>query len=397
MVNFFIDRPKFAWVIAIAIMLAGILSILRMPIAEYPSVAPPSIRVGATYPGASAETVQNTVIQPIEQQLTGIDNLIYFSSQSESNGSASITVYFKQGTNPDIAQVQVQNKLQLAIPSLPAEVQLQGITVTKATRNFLMIVGFYSANNSMDKSDIADYVASHVEDPVARTLGVGQLRVFGAQHAMRIWLNPAKLNSYGLTTQDVVAAIKAQNVQVASGELGGLPAAGGQELNATIIGPQLFTSVKQFDNILLRVEPDGSQVLLKDVAKVQMGSENYNSESFYNGHPASGMAISLAPGANALQTANNVEATLAKLRPFFPAGLTTFDPYDTTPFITASLREVIITLAESIALVVLVMLIFLQNWRATFIPAIAVPVVLLGTFGLLHTFGFSINALTMFA
>ncbi len=397
MVNFFIDRPKFAWVIAIAIMLAGLLSIMRMPISEYPTVAPPSIRIQAHYPGASAKTVQNTVTQVIEQQLTGIDNLMYFSSHSQSNGSASISLYFEQGTNPNISQVQVQNKLQLATPSLPEEVQRQGITVTKSSTNFLMVVGFLSANATMNKSDIADYISSHVQDPLARTQGVGQIRVFGAQHAMRIWLDPAKLNAYGLTAKDVGNAIRAQNVQIASGELGGLPSVKGQQLNATIVGPQLFTSVKQFKNILLRVEPNGSQVRLKDVAKVNIGSENYNSSEWYNGKPASGIAISLSPGANALQTAKNVRSTIDRLQPFFPQGLKAFYPFDTTPFIQASLKEVVITLFEAIALVVLVMLVFLQNWRATFIPTMVVPVVLLGTFGLLHALHYSINSLTMFA
>ncbi|TAM12872.1 MAG: efflux RND transporter permease subunit [Nevskiaceae bacterium] len=397
MVNFFIDRPKFAWVIAIVIMLAGLISMLQMPIAQYPAIAPPSVSIRAMYPGASAETVQNTVTQIIEQQLTGIDHLLYFSSESNSNGSVQITLYFDQGTNPDIAQVQVQNKLQLATPSLPVEVQRQGIVVAKATKNFLIVAGFLSEDGKMDRADIADYIASHVQDPIARTPGVGDIRIFGAQHAMRIWLDPGKLNAYGMTPNDVVTAIGAQNVQIASGELGGLPAIDGQQLNATIIGPELYQSVDQFRNILLRVEPDGSQVRLKDVARVEIGAENYNSYGEYNGKPASGIAISLSPGANALETADNVRATIKRIEPFFPAGLKVFYPYDTTPFVKVSIEEVVQTLFEAVGLVVLVMLLFLHNLRATFIPTIAVPVVLLGTFGILHALGYSVNTLTMFA
>jgi multidrug efflux pump len=396
MVNFFIDRPKFAWVIAIAIMVAGILAMLRMPIAQYPAIAPPSVSIRATYPGASAETVQNTVTQVIEQQLTGIDHLLYFSSESDGDGTAQITLYFDQGTDPNIAQVQVQNKLQLAMPSLPEEVQRQGLIVAKATKNFLLVVGFRSINGKMDRYGVADYIASHVQDPIARTPGVGNIHIFGAQHAMRIWLNPTKLNSYGLTPEDVANAIRAQNVQVASGELGGEPAIKGQELNATIIGPQLYTNVKQFKNILLRVEPDGSQVRLKDVARVGIGAESYNAMANYNGSPAAGLAVSLAPGANALQTADNVRATIKRLQPFFPQGLQAFYPYDTTPFVRISITEVVITLFEAVALVVLVMLLFLQNLRATLIPTLVVPVALTGAFLGLYLFGFSINVLSLF-
>lgn len=396
MINFFIDRPIFAWVVAIVIMLAGALSVLTLPIAQYPAIAPPSISINVTYPGASAETVQNTVTQVIEQQLSGIDHLLYFSSESDKDGSAMITLYFDQGTDANIAQVQVQNKLQLAEPSLPQEVQQQGIKVAKATKNFLLVVGFRSTDGSMSSSDIADYIASHVQDPLSRTPGVGDYRLFGAQHAMRIWLDPAKLNDYGLTPVDVANAIKAQNVQVASGELGGLPAVKGQELNATIVGPRLLTDVKAFRNILLRVQTDGSQVRLGDVARVEMGAENYTTAVEFNGAPAAGIAVNLAPGANALNTADNVRATINRLKPFFPKGLVAFYPYDTTPFVRISITEVVKTLAEAIVLVVLVMLLFLQNLRATFIPAIAVPVVLLGTFGILAAAGYTINTLTMF-
>ena len=396
MVNFFIDRPIFAWVLAIVIMMAGALAVTTLPVAQYPSIAPPAISISANYPGASAETVQNTVTQVIEQQLSGIDHLLYFSSNSDKDGSMRITLYFEQGTNPDIAQVQVQNKLQLAAPLLPEEVQQQGIKVAKATKNFLLVVGFVSTDGSMNGGDIADYIASHVQDPISRTPGVGDLRVFGAQHAMRIWLNPAELNNYKLTPEDVANAIKARNVQVAAGELGGLPAVKGQQLNATVIGPQLLTNIKQFRNILLRVEPDGSQVRLKDVARVELGSENYTTLPEYNGQPASGLAVSLAAGANALNTADAVHQTINRLKPFFPPGLKTIYPYDTTPFVRISITEVVETLLIAIVLVFLVMLLFLQNFRATLIPTIAVPVVLLGTFGILAVAGYSINTLTLF-
>jgi hydrophobe/amphiphile efflux-1 (HAE1) family protein len=395
-VNFFIDRPIFAWVIAIVIMLAGGLSVVTLPVAQYPSIAPPAISIGVTYPGASAETVQNTVTQVIEQQMSGLDHLLYFSSESDKDGSMTITLYFEQGTNPDISQVQVQNKLQLATPLLPTEVQLQGLRVAKATRNFLVIVGFVSTDGSMKGPDIGDYVASHVQDPISRTRGVGDFQLFGSQYAMRIWLDPAKLNNFGLTPDDVGAALQAQNVQVAAGEIGGLPSVPGQRLNATIIGPQWLQKPEQFGRILLRVNTNGSRVLLSDVARIELGAENYSVSTKFNGQPASGLAIKLAPGANALDTQKAINATLEQLAPFFPPGLKAVYPFDTTPFVRISIEEVLKTLFEAIVLVFIVMYIFLQNFRATLIPTIAVPVVLLGTFGILSIAGFSINTLTMF-
>src|SRR3981189_2688594 len=396
MSRFFIDRPIFAWVIAIIITLAGFLAIRKLPVAQYPSIAPPSIAITVTYPGASAETVQDTVVQVIEQQMSGIDHLLYFSSESDKDGSMTITLDFDQGSDPDIAQVQVQNKLTLATPLLPIEVQQQGISVSKATKNFLMVVGFVSTDGSLNGEDIADYVASHVQDPVSRTPGVGTLQLFGAQYAMRIWLDPAKLNSFGLTPVDVSNAITAQNVQVTSGELGGLPAVRGQEVDATVIGPTLLNTPEQFGAILLRVNSNGSQVRLRDVARVALGGENFAVNAEYNGKPASAFGIKLSAGANALDTANAVRATLARLQPYFPHGLQVVYPYDTTPFVKISIEEMVKTRVEAIGLVFLVMYLFLQNLRATLIPTIAVPVVLAGTFGILAAVGYSINVLTMF-
>ncbi|MNO47211.1 Multidrug resistance protein MexB [compost metagenome] len=396
MSKFFIDRPIFAWVIALVIMLAGGLSILKLPVNQYPAIAPPAIAIQVAYPGASAETVQNTVVQVIEQQMNGLDGLRYISSESNSDGSMTITVTFDQGTSPDIAQVQVQNKLQLASPLLPQEVQQQGIRVTKAVKNFLMVVGVVSADGSMTREDLSNYIVSNIQDPLSRTAGVGDFQVFGAQYAMRVWLDPARLNSYQLTPGDVRSAIQAQNVQVSSGQLGGLPAVRGQQLNATIIGKTRLQTAEQFGNILLKVNGDGSQVRLKDVAQVSLGGQDYNISAQFNGKPASGIAIKLAAGANALDTAKAVRATLGRLEPFFPQGMKIVYPYDTTPVVSASIHEVVKTLGEAILLVFLVMYLFLQNFRATLIPTIAVPVVLLGTFGVLAAFGFSINTLTMF-
>ncbi|MEE3158856.1 MAG: efflux RND transporter permease subunit, partial [Pseudomonadota bacterium] len=397
MSRFFIDRPIFAWVIALVIMLAGGLAILKLPINQYPSIAPPAVGISVSYPGASAQTVQDTVVQVIEQQLNGIDGLRYISSESNSDGSMSITVTFDQGIDPDIAQVQVQNKLQLATPLLPQEVQQQGIRVTKAVRNFLMVIGVVSEDGSMDRFDLADYIVSNIQDPISRTQGVGDFQVFGAPYAMRIWLDPAKLNSFKLTPGDISTAIKAQNVQVSAGQFGGLPAVPGQQLNATILSKTRLQTPEQFRDILLKVQADGSQVRLGDVAEVELGAQDASISALYNGMPASGMAIKLATGANALDTARGVRETIAELEPFFPEGMEVVFPYDTSPVVSESIMGVVHTLFEAVVLVFLVMYLFLQNFRATLIPTLAVPVVLLGTFGLLSAFGFSINILTMFA
>ncbi|OCR23611.1 multidrug transporter [Pseudomonas syringae] len=396
MSKFFIDRPIFAWVIALVIMLVGALSILKLPINQYPSIAPPAIAIQVTYPGASAQTVQDTVVQVIEQQLNGIDNLRYVGSESNSDGSMTITATFNQGTNPDTAQVQVQNKLNLATPLLPQEVQQQGIRVTKAVKNFLMVIGLVSEDGSMGKEDLANYIVSNMQDPISRTSGVGDFQVFGAQYAMRIWLDPAKLNNFQLTPVDVKTAIAAQNVQVSSGQLGGLPAMPGQQLNATIIGKTRLQTAEQFGNIFLKVNQDGSQVRLRDVARVGLGGENYSIDAQFNGKAASGLAIKLATGANALDTAKAIRTTVAQLEPFFPPGMKVVYPYDTTPVVSESISGVVHTLGEAIVLVFLVMYLFLQNFRATIITTMTVPVVLLGTFGILAAFGFTINTLTMF-
>jgi multidrug efflux pump len=397
MVRFFIDRPIFAWVIALVLMLAGTLAIRSLPVAQYPSIAPPAISISVVYPGASAETVQSTVVQVIEQQLSGIDHLLYFSSESDKDGSMTITLNFQQGTDPDIAQVQVQNKLQLATPLLPQEVQQQGIRVAKSTKNFLLVVGFVSEDGRMSAADIADFIASTVQDTISRTPGVGDYQLFGAQYAMRIWMDPAKLNNYSLTTADVASAISVQNVQIASGEIGGLPSVKGQQLNATVIGPSRLKTPEEFGKILLKVNSDGSQVRLRDVATIELGPESYSSEAKYNGKPAAGLAVKLASGANALETATAVRETIHRLEPFFPPGLKAIYPFDTTPFVKLSIEDVVKTLLEAIVLVFLVMYLFLQNFRATLIPTIAVPVVLLGTFAVLSAAGYSINTLTMFA
>ncbi|WP_039788765.1 efflux RND transporter permease subunit [Herbaspirillum huttiense] len=397
MARFFIDRPIFAWVLAIIVMLAGAISVLTLPIAQYPAIAPPAIAITANYPGASAKTLEDTVTQIIEQKMKGLDRLSYMASTSESSGSVTITLTFENGTNPDTAQVQVQNKLSLATPLLPSEVQQQGITVTKSATNFLNVLAFTSEDGSMSGSDLSDYVAANIQDAISRVEGVGDTTLFGSQYAMRIWLDPNKLNSYSLTPLDVKNAIQAQNVQVSSGQLGGLPAAENQQINATITAQTRLRTADQFQNIVLRTLSDGARVKLRDVARIELGSESYTSVGRYNGKPAAGLAIKLATGANALDTVKAIDARVAQLEKFFPAGMKVQKPYDTTPFVRISIEEVVRTLIEAVVLVFLVMYLFLQNFRATLIPTIAVPVVLLGTFGVLAAFGFTINTLTMFA
>jgi multidrug efflux pump len=397
MPRFFINRPIFAWVIAIIVMLAGLLAIKTLPVSQYPPIAPPQIAINAVYPGASAQTVQDTVTQVIEQKLNGIDNLIYMSSTSDSTGAVAITLTFKAGTDPNIAQVQVQNKLQLAVPLLPQVVQRQGISVVKSTRNFLMIVGLVSEDGTMDRNALTDYMVSNLQDIISRLDGVGELLLFGTQNAMRVWLNPSKLHNYHLTTNDVIAALQAQNAQVSAGQLGGTPAAQGQQLNATITARTLLQTPEQFGNIVLRTNSDGSTVRLREVAECRIGTENYEIQSFYNGKPVGGMAIRLAAGANALETGERVKAKMAELENYFPPGMKVVYPYDTTPFVKISIEEVVQTLIEAVFLVFIIMFLFLQNIRATLIPTIAVPVVLLGTMGVLAASGFSINTLTMFA
>ena len=397
MARFFIDRPIFAWVIAIIIMLAGLLSLLRLPISMYPEVAPPAVEISATYPGASAKVVEDSVTQIIEQNMKGLDGLMYFSSNSAANGMATITLTFASGTDPDIAQVQVQNKLQLAMPLLPQAVQQQGVNVAKSSISFLQVVGFVSEDGSMNANDIADYVGSTIVDPMSRVPGVGNIQVFGGKYAMRIWLDPGKLHTYRLSVDEVVAAVRAQNAQVAIGQLGGAPSVEGQQLNATINAQERLQTPEQFRDIVVRSTADGGQLRLGDVARVELGAETYDFVTRYNGKPSTGIAITLATGANALDTAEGVKATLAELEKDFPAGLKAVVPYDTTPFVKVSIKGVVKTLIEAIVLVFLVMYLFLQNFRATLIPTIAVPVVLLGTFGVLAALGFSINMLTMFA
>ncbi|WED43850.1 efflux RND transporter permease subunit [Legionella cardiaca] len=396
MSNFFIDRPIFAWVLAILVMLAGVIAIFNLPIAQYPTVAPPAIQIAATYPGADAATVADTVTQVIEQNMSGIDKLLYISSQSDSSGSVTITLTFDASADPDIAQVQVQNKLQLAMPLLPQEVQELGVNVKKSSSGYLLVLGVISEDGSMDQYDLADYLASNIQDPVSRLNGVGDVELFGAQYAMRIWLDPHKLNNYQLMPSDVILAIRAQNNQIAAGQLGGTPAVANQQLNASIIAQTRLKTPEEFGKILLKVNKDGSQVRLKDVAHIELGGENYVMISRYNGTPAAGLGIKLATGANALDTAAIIKNEIAEMAPFFPKGFKVVYPYDTTPFVKISIEEVVKTLIEAIILVFLVMYLFLQNFRATLIPTIAVPVVLLGTFAILSIFGFSINTLTMF-
>ncbi len=396
MAKFFITRPVFAIVLALLIMLAGVLSITSLPIEQFPPVAPPTVQISASYAGASAVTMQDTVVQVIEQQMSGIDNLLYMSSSTDDTGSSTTSLTFASGTDANIAQVQVQNKLQLATPQLPTAVQQSGIKVTKSTNSFLMIVGFVSSDNSMSKYDIANYVVSNVQGPISRINGVGNMDVFGSQYAMRIWLDLAKLNAYNLAPVDVTDALTAQNVQISGGQLGALPAVPDQQLTATITESTLLHTPADFGAILLKVQPDGAQVRLRDVARVALGTENYNIDNKYNGSPASGIGIQLAPNANALQTAKDIRAKIVQLTPNFPPGLKVVYPNDVTPFIQISMQEVVKTLFEGVALVFLVMFLFLQNIRATLIPSITVPVVLLGTFAAMQAMGFTINTLSMF-
>ena len=396
MARFFIDRPVFAWVLAIITMLAGVLAIRSLPIEQYPKVAPPTVSISANYPGASAETVENSVTQIVEQRLTGIDYLRYFSSNS-ADGTMSITLTFEPEADPDTAQVQTQNKVQGAIPLLPQEVQQQGVTVTKSNDTFLLVVGLYSEDEKYSQSELSDILISDFRDTLSRLNGVGSVRVFGDQHAMRIWLDPAKLYSYNLTPIDVRSAIQVQNTDISAGQLGGMPAIEGQQINATINAQSRLQTVDDFESIILRVNEDGSQVRLQDVARVEIGSEGYDRIVRYKRKPASGIAISLATGANALKTADLVKERVAELQEYLPEGIEVIYPYDTTPFVELSIESVVHTLIEAVFLVFLVMLLFLQNLRATLIPTIAVPVVLLGTFAILAALGFSINTLTMFA
>ncbi len=395
--RFFLDRPVFAWVIAIVLMVAGVLAIYSLPVSQYPPIAPPSISIVAAYPGASAETVENTVTQIIEQKMTGFDKLLYMSATSDSSGTARLELTFAPGTDPDMAWAQVQNKLQLAEASLPDVVQRQGVKVSKSTRNYLLIVGLISEDGSMDGIDLRDYAQSTLEKVVARIPGVGEVEVFGSQYSMRIWMNPEKLVGYEITVDDVVAALNAYNVEISAGQFGGLPQVKGQRLNASIVVQNLLKTPEEFGAIPVRTNPDGSIVHISDVARVEMGSESYTTEPKYNGKPAAVLAIRQSAGANALDTANAIRAKMKEMQEFFPSGLKVVYPYDTTPFVSAAIHEVIKTLIEAVVLVFLVMYLFMGNMRATLIPTIAVPVVILGTFAILGLFGFSINMLTMFA
>ncbi|OOR92223.1 multidrug efflux RND transporter permease [Moraxella caviae] len=398
MSKYFIERPIFAWVLAILVMLVGVLSVTKLPVSQYPEIAPPTVSVSAVYPGADAQTVENSVTQVIEQQMKGLDGMMYMSSSSSSQGSASVEITFESGTNPDIAQVQVQNKLQAATSSLPEVVQQQGLTVSKSSSDFLMVVGYLSEDGSMDKTDIADYLNTNIVDQISRVNGVGAVNVFGSSYSMRIWLDPEKLRAYSLMPSDVQAAINAQNAQVSAGQLANMPSdTDKQVINATVTVQSYLQTPEEFRNILVKTDATGAQVRLSDVARVEMGSENYGFETYYNGKPAAGIGIMLASGSNALAVREAVQARLDQLAKSYPQGLTAFVPYDTTPFVRLSITQVVQTLIEAIVLVFLVMFLFLQSWRATIIPTLAVPVVVLGTFAVLLATGFSINILTMFA
>ena len=396
MSRFFINRPIFAWVIAIVIMLAGLVSVFTLPVSQYPTIAPPAVSIRASYPGADASTVERSVTQIIEQNMTGLDGYMYMSASSDSYGNSSITITFEPGTNADIAQVQVQNKLQQTQSQLPTVVQQNGVNVSKSTDAFLMVVGLNAIDGLHDNTDLSDYIYANINEPLARVAGVGDLMVFGSEYAMRIWLDPEKLTNYAISVSEVTAAITAQNAQVTYGSLGGTPAVKGQQYAYTITGQKRLENVEQFENILLRVNTDGTKVRLADVARIELGSESYQISATHNGKPSSGLAIRLASGANALDTAERVKALMANLEQYFPEWIELNYPYDTTDFIKVSINEVMHTLIEAIVLVVLIMYLFLQNFRATLIPSITVPVVLLGTFAIMSVLGFSINTLTMF-
>ncbi len=395
--NFFLDRPVFAWVIAIIMMLAGGLAIRTLPISQYPPIAPPSIAIDAFYPGASAETVENSVVQIIEQKMTGFDKMLYMAATSDSSGSGRVEMTFAPGTDPDLAWSQVQNKLQLAMASLPDVVQRQGVKVSKSTKNYLLLVGLVSEDGSMDQYDLTDYAQSNLEKVLARVPGVGEVESFGSQYAMRVWLDPDKLVSFKLTVDDVVAALRDYNVEVSAGQFGGAPALQGQRLNASIIVQNLLHTPEEFASIPLRMNPDGSLVRVKDVGRTELGTERYETQMTYNGKPSAAMAVRQVVGANALETANAIRAKMQEMSRYFPPGMKVIYPYDTTPFVNVAIDEVVKTLFEAILLVFLVMYLFMGNIRATLIPTMAVPVVLLGTFGVLQMFGFTINMLTMFA
>jgi multidrug efflux pump len=395
--RFFVQRPIFAWVIAIAIMLAGLAAITTLPVAQYPDVAPPEVNVSAVYPGASSEAVESSVVQVLEQQITGLDGLLYFSSSADSAGSARISLTFAKGTDPDIAQVQVQNKVQQVLSRLPQQVQQQGLTVTKSNADFLLVLGLADMSSRSTDIDVGDFLVNQFQDDIARVPGVGAIQTIGAQYAMRIWLDPTKLASYGLMPSDVRAALVAQNAEISAGQIGQLPAVPGQRLNAVVKAKSRFTNPDQFRQIVVKASADGSVVRLSDVARVEMGQEDYSSSATMAGHPAAGMAVMLAPGADALKTARAVKARVAELSRKMPDGYVIAYPRDTTDFIKRSVQDVVQTLVIAVLLVVVVMYIFLQSWRATLVPAIAVPVVLLGTFGVLALFGYSINTLTLFA
>ncbi|MBW2654431.1 MAG: efflux RND transporter permease subunit, partial [Deltaproteobacteria bacterium] len=395
--RFFLNRPVFAWVIAIVMMAGGCLAIKFLPVSRYPDLAPPTIAVYAFYPGASAETIENTVTQIIEQKMTGLGKMIYMSASSDSSGTCRIELTFAPGTDPDLAWSKVQNKLQLAMASLPDVVQRQGVQVMKSTHNYMMAVGIISEDGSMDGTDLRDYIKSNVEKIISRVPGVGEVEVLGGEYAMRVWLDPDRLTSYHLTVEDVVMALRAYNVEMSAGQFGGAPAVKGQRLNASIIVQHYLKTPEEFDAIPIRTNPDGSIVRIKDVGRTELGTERYDVVARYNGNPSGMLVIRKEPGANALKTADRIKKKLQKMSRYFPPGMKVVYPYETTPFTRVAIHEVVKTLFMAILLVFVIMYLFMGSFRATLIPTIAVPVVLLGTFGVLGLFGFSINMLTMFA